>query len=61
MTGNDVLTPLGQIYRCRYRRRRPSVDLTADRAMVLVRLAERMRTIAYDPSKSFRGWLRTLT
>jgi hypothetical protein len=29
--------------------------------MVLVRLAERMRTIAYDPSKSFRGWLRTLT
>jgi RNA polymerase sigma-70 factor (ECF subfamily) len=29
--------------------------------MVLVRLAERMRTFAYDPSKSFRGWLRTLT
>ena len=29
--------------------------------MVLVRLAERMRTFAYDPSKCFRGWLRTLT
>jgi RNA polymerase sigma-70 factor (ECF subfamily) len=29
--------------------------------MVLTRLAERMRTFAYDPSKSFRGWLRTLT
>ena len=23
--------------------------------------SERMRTFAYDPSKSFRGWLRTLT
>jgi RNA polymerase sigma-70 factor (ECF subfamily) len=29
--------------------------------MVLVRLAERMRNFAYDSSKSFRGWLRTLT
>jgi RNA polymerase sigma-70 factor (ECF subfamily) len=29
--------------------------------MVLVRLAERLRTFAYDPSRSFRGWLRTLT
>src|SRR5271163_4824129 len=29
--------------------------------MVLVRLAQRMRTFAYDPSKTFRGWLRTLT
>jgi RNA polymerase sigma-70 factor (ECF subfamily) len=29
--------------------------------MVLVRLAGRMRTFAYDPSRSFRGWLRTLT
>jgi RNA polymerase sigma-70 factor (ECF subfamily) len=29
--------------------------------MVLVRLAEHMRTFAYDPAKSFRGWLRTLT
>lgn len=29
--------------------------------MVLLRLAERMRTFAYDPSRSFRGWLRTLT
>ncbi len=29
--------------------------------MVLVRLAERMRSFTYDPAKSFRGWLRTLT
>ena len=29
--------------------------------MVLVRLAQRMRAFAYDPSRSFRGWLRTLT
>jgi len=29
--------------------------------MVLTRLAERMRTFTYDPSRSFRGWLRTLT
>jgi RNA polymerase sigma-70 factor (ECF subfamily) len=29
--------------------------------MVLVRMAERLRTFAYDPSKTFRGWLRTLT
>jgi RNA polymerase sigma-70 factor (ECF subfamily) len=29
--------------------------------MVLVRLAQRMKGFAYDPQKSFRGWLRTLT
>src|SRR5262245_31790225 len=29
--------------------------------MVLARLAQRMRTFDYDPGKSFRGWLRTLT
>jgi RNA polymerase sigma-70 factor (ECF subfamily) len=29
--------------------------------MVLARLAQRMRSFVYDPSKSFRGWLRTLT
>src|ERR1700733_1649854 len=28
--------------------------------IVLVKLADKMRTFAYDPSKSFRGWLRTL-
>jgi RNA polymerase sigma-70 factor (ECF subfamily) len=27
---------------------------------VLLRLAEKMRDFSYDPSKSFRGWLRTL-
>src|SRR5260370_37527548 len=28
---------------------------------VLVRLAQRLGTFAYDPARSFRGWLRTLT
>jgi RNA polymerase sigma-70 factor (ECF subfamily) len=29
--------------------------------IVLVRLAQRMPTFAYDDTRSFRGWLRTLT
>src|SRR6516162_3958751 len=29
--------------------------------MVLVRLAQRLATFTYDPSRSFRGWLRTLS
>jgi RNA polymerase sigma-70 factor (ECF subfamily) len=33
-------------------------DVTQD---VLLRLATKMRSFAYDPSRSFRGWLRTLT
>jgi len=32
-------------------------DVTQD---VLVRLAEKMRAFAYDPSRSFRAWLKTL-
>jgi RNA polymerase sigma-70 factor (ECF subfamily) len=28
---------------------------------VLLKLAEKMRTFSYDPSRSFRGWLKTLT
>jgi RNA polymerase sigma-70 factor (ECF subfamily) len=28
---------------------------------VLLKLSEQMRRFAYDPSKSFRGWLKTLT
>jgi len=28
---------------------------------VLVKLAARMRTFEYDPTRSFRGWLRTVT
>ncbi|MFO0841549.1 MAG: sigma-70 family RNA polymerase sigma factor [Gemmataceae bacterium] len=28
---------------------------------VLARLAEKMRTFDYDPGRSFRGWLKTLT
>lgn len=33
-------------------------DVTQD---VLLRLATRLRDFAYDPRRSFRGWLRTLT
>jgi RNA polymerase sigma-70 factor (ECF subfamily) len=29
--------------------------------MVLARLAAKMRSFAYDPARSFRGWLKTLT
>jgi RNA polymerase sigma factor (sigma-70 family) len=29
--------------------------------IVLLQLADKLRTFPYDPSKSFRGWLRTLT
>jgi RNA polymerase sigma-70 factor (ECF subfamily) len=28
---------------------------------VLLKLAQKMRTFAYDPSKSFRAWLKTVT
>jgi RNA polymerase sigma factor (sigma-70 family) len=28
--------------------------------MVLARIADKMRAFAYDPTRSFRGWLRTL-
>jgi RNA polymerase sigma-70 factor (ECF subfamily) len=28
---------------------------------VLLRLSEKMRTFSYDPARSFRGWLKTLT
>src|SRR5688572_5065954 len=28
---------------------------------VLLRLADKMRDFRYDPSRSFRGWLKTLT
>ncbi|WP_165226487.1 RNA polymerase sigma factor [Aquisphaera insulae] len=30
-------------------------------AMVLQRLVDRMKVFVYDPGRSFRGWLRTLT
>jgi RNA polymerase sigma-70 factor (ECF subfamily) len=33
-------------------------DVTQD---VLLRLAQKLSTFTYDPSRSFRGWLRTLT
>jgi RNA polymerase sigma factor (sigma-70 family) len=50
----------GQIYGwCRHwnLQEADALDVTQD---VLLKLADKMRTFAYDPSKSFRGWLRTL-
>ena len=35
-----------------------SEDVTQD---VLLRLAQKLRTFQYDPTRSFRGWLRTVT
>jgi RNA polymerase sigma-70 factor (ECF subfamily) len=32
-------------------------DLTQD---ILVKLTQKLRTFAYDPSRSFRGWLKTV-
>jgi len=32
-------------------------DVTQD---ILVRLTQKLRTFAYDPSRSFRGWLKTV-
>src|SRR5262249_20424961 len=29
--------------------------------IVLIKLVEKLRTFRYDPARSFRGWLRTLT
>jgi RNA polymerase sigma-70 factor (ECF subfamily) len=50
----------GQIYSwCRHwnLQEADAQDVTQD---VLLKLAEKMRTFAYDRSRSFRGWLRTL-
>ena len=35
-----------------------SEDVTQD---VMLRMAQRLRTFTYDPSRSFRGWLHTVT
>src|SRR5215469_6640730 len=32
-------------------------DLTQD---ILLKLTQKLRTFAYDPSRSFRGWLKTV-
>src|SRR5436190_12304590 len=32
-------------------------DVTQD---ILVKLTQKLRTFAYDPSRSFRGWLKTV-
>jgi RNA polymerase sigma-70 factor (ECF subfamily) len=39
----------------------PEADAEEVTQNVLILLAEKMRSFAYDPTRSFRGWLRTLT
>jgi RNA polymerase sigma-70 factor (ECF subfamily) len=39
----------------------PDADAEDVTQNVLVTLAQKMSTFAYDPEKSFRGWLKTLT
>jgi RNA polymerase sigma-70 factor (ECF subfamily) len=39
----------------------PDADAEDVTQYVLVRLARKMETFAYDPSRSFRAWLKTLT
>jgi RNA polymerase sigma factor (sigma-70 family) len=41
--------------------RMQDADIEDVTQIVLIKLADKMKTFAYDPSKSFRGWLRTLT
>ena len=38
-----------------------SADADEVSQMVLLKLADKMRTFVYDPSQSFRAWLKTLT
>jgi RNA polymerase sigma factor (sigma-70 family) len=38
-----------------------AADVDEVSQMVLLKLADKMRTFAYDPSQSFRAWLKTLT
>jgi RNA polymerase sigma factor (sigma-70 family) len=51
----------GQIYDWCRRWKLQDADALDVTQAVLVKLALRMRTFSYDPSRSFRGWLRTLT
>jgi RNA polymerase sigma-70 factor (ECF subfamily) len=51
----------GKIYAwCRrwYLQEADAQDVTQD---VLLKLAEKLRTFSYDPQRSFRAWLKTLT
>jgi RNA polymerase sigma factor (sigma-70 family) len=45
---------------CR-RRKLQDADVQEVTQNVLLKLAQKMRSFRYDPARSFRGWLRTLT
>src|SRR6202167_3803490 len=51
----------GLIFAWSRQARLQDADIEDITQIVLSKLADKMRTFAYDPSKSFRGWLRTLT
>ena len=38
-----------------------AADVDEVSQIVLLKLADKMRTFVYDPSQSFRAWLKTLT
>src|SRR5947209_6861312 len=50
-----------KIYAWARQRQLQDADAQDVTQIVLVKLATQMRTFAYEPTKSFRGWLRTLT
>jgi RNA polymerase sigma-70 factor (ECF subfamily) len=50
-----------QIYAWCLRWRLQDADAQDVTQMVLIKLVRRLPDFAYDPSRSFRGWLRTLT
>ena len=45
---------------CRHWRLQPA-DVDEVSQIVLLKLADKMRTFVYDPAQNFRGWLKTLT
>src|SRR4051812_25621190 len=51
----------GQIYNWCRKWKLQEADAQDVTQTVLVRLAEKMRTFAYDPARSFRAYLKTLT
>jgi RNA polymerase sigma factor (sigma-70 family) len=51
----------GRIYAWCRRWRLPPADAEDVTQEVLVRLVRKMRTFTYDPARSFRSWLKTVT
>src|SRR5262249_16795896 len=50
-----------KIYRWCLQRQLQAADAQDVTQIVLLKLAQKMQTFEYDPSKSFRAWLKTVT